>query len=116
MAELSIDELGFIRLTLLNNDSVFDLAEAKNQFEAAQLLSNNKPYKLLIDTREAFVTPDKEAENFITQTQLRKAEALIITSLHYRILAKFYVKRLTNPAKVFRKEEEAIEWLLSLEV
>ncbi len=117
VAELSFDERGFIRLKLLNTDSVFDLAEAKNQFEAARNLSNNQPYKVLVDTRQAFVTPDKEAENFITQAQFRKAEAIIITSLHYRIIAKFYVKRLKHiHVKVFRNEGEAIDWLLSLSI
>ena len=72
---------------------------------------------MLVDTRQAFVTRDKEAENFITQAQFRKAEAIIITSLHYRIIAKFYVKRLKHiHVKVFRNEGEAIDWLLSLSI
>jgi len=117
VAELSLDERGFLRLTLLETNSAFDLAEAKNQFEAACTLCRNQPYKVLVDTRQAFVTPDKEAESFITQVQLRNAEALIITTLHYRILAKFYLKRIKHiPVKVFRKEEDAIAWLLSLDV
>jgi hypothetical protein len=116
VAELSKDERGFIRLKLLNTEADFDLTEAKQQFEAACFLSNNQPYKVLVDTREAFVSPDKEAERFITSVKLRYAEALIITSLHYRILAKFYVKGLPHSAKVFRDEEEAIDWIVSLAV
>ncbi len=116
VAELSKDERGFIRLKLLNTEGDFDLTEAKNQFEAACFLSNNQPYKVLVDTREAFVSPDKEAGRFITSAQLRYAEALIITSLHYPILAKFYVKRLPHKAKLFRDEEEAIAWIVSLDV
>lgn len=117
VAEMSWDNRGFIRLTLLNTNSVFDLTEAKLQFEAANKLSNNSHYKVLVDTRQALVTPNKEAEDFITKVQFRKAEALIITTLPYRILAKFYLKRLKHiPVKVFRKEEDAIAWLVSLDV
>ena len=82
VAELSKDERGFIRLKLLNTEADFDFTETKNQFEAACFLSNKQPYKVLVDTHEAFVSPDKEAGRFITSAQLRYAEALIITSLH----------------------------------
>jgi len=117
VAELSMDKRGFLRLTLLNNDALFDLTEAKKQLEAENLLTNNQPYRLLIDTRKSVIMPDKEAEKHISLAQSRKVEAIIITSLYYRILAKYYIKHLKNtPAKVFRKEEDAIAWLLSLDV
>jgi len=112
-----MDKRGFLRLTLLNNDALFDLTEAKKQLEAENLLTNNQPYRLLIDTRKSVIMPDKEAEKHISLAQSRKVEAIIITSLYYRILAKYYIKHLKNtPAKVFRKEEDAIAWLLSLDV
>jgi hypothetical protein len=115
VAELCLDSLGFLRITLVDTDVPFDIHEAKKQFETAFQLTKGKPYKVLVDTRQTFVTPTKEAEQYISKVQLRQAEALIIDSLHYRILAKFYVRQIKHiPIKIFKTEDEAIAWLISL--
>jgi hypothetical protein len=115
VAELSLDPRGFVRIKLLDTNADFDVEEAKKQFNAAWELTNGQDYRVLVDTTDAIVTPTKEAEDYISSTLKRKAEALIIKSLHYRILVKFYIrKHKVIPVKAFKTEEEAIEWLLSV--
>lgn len=112
LAEISKEE-NFIRLKFFNSNEDFDLEEAKMQYNAASELCNGKPYKVLIDVRGVDVSPQKEAQDFLSHLDEKIAEAIIVNSLALRILSKFYKnKSSNNPVKIFSKEEKAIEWLL----
>lgn len=114
VCEMFWDERGFIRLNLLETQNAFDLSEAKRQFETALKISNNKPWKVLVDTRGSNALPDKEAQDYTANADLRIAEAIIVDSLSMRILSKFYMKKNKNNAvKIFSKEKNAIEWLIN---
>lgn len=112
--EMTFDERGFISIRLLASDEEFDLEEAKLQHKRALELAKGKPYLSLVDTLGATVMPSKAAENYIQSVKDRIAEAIVIESLAFRIIAKFYMKKSKhNPTKIFKDREGAIEWLLS---
>jgi len=112
--EMTFDSRGFIVIRLLSTNEEYDLEEAKLQHKTALNFTGGKPYLALVDTLGATVVPSKEAENYILNVQDRVAEAIVIESLAYRIIAKFYMKKSKhNPTKIFKHKDEAIEWLLT---
>lgn len=114
VCEMYWDERGFIRMNLLETQNSFDLIEARRQFEVASIISQNRPWKVLIDTRGSNATPDKEAQDYTAKSPMRIAEAIIVDSLSMRILSKFYSKKnINNAVKIFSKEQNAIDWLIS---
>lgn len=116
VCELFWDERGFIRLNLIESQNTFGLKEAKEQFEIALKISGGEDYKVLIDTRGSNVLPDKCAQDFVTKAPHRIAEAIVVSSLPMRILSKFYMKKnLKNKVKIFSKEKNAIDWLMTYE-
>lgn len=116
VTEITKDPRGFIELKLLNTNEVFDLAEAKLQFDTVQRITEGKLYKLLVDTTDSNVSPTKEAQAFILAIENRIAEALIVKSLAYKILARFYMKSSkNNPTRIFTSRKKAIDWLNSFD-
>jgi hypothetical protein len=114
VSEIFWDERGFIRLNLLETQNRFDLEEAKKQFDIAINIVGGEKYKLLIDTRGSNALPNKEAQEFASSVPKRIAEAILVESLSMRILSKFYMKKnKENTVKIFSKEKNAIEWLVS---
>lgn len=106
-------EEDFLRIKFINSNDVFDLKEAVRQYEAATLLCRGEPYKVLIDVRGTNVSPQKDAQDFLSQVDEKIAEAIIVNSLAVRILSKFYMKSTSkNAVKIFSREDKAIEWLL----
>jgi hypothetical protein len=63
-------------------------------------------------------TYTKEAREYMDNDleQLKKAEALVVTSLGHRIIANFYTRtrRRHHPVRVFATDWEAVEWINSL--
>ena len=114
VADITIDPRGFIELKFIPSSEKFDLEEAKLQYKIATSISKERPYLVLIDTTQAIITPNEEAQKFIAELDDRLAEAFVIKSLGYRLLSKFYIKLSTkNPVRVFKDRESAIAWLLS---
>ncbi len=107
-----IKEDDFVRIKFFESENLFDLDEAKMQFDAAHSLCGGKPYKILIDIRGVNVSPDKDAQDFLSQLDNKIAEAIIVSNLAVRILSEFYRKKSTqNKVKIFSREDKAIEWL-----
>lgn len=114
VSEIYKDKRGFIKLSLIESQNKFDLAEAIRQREISNEISGGKPYKLLIDTRSSNSVPDKETLEFASSESHKIAEAIIVDDLPMRILAKFYVRlNKLNIVKIFSTEEEAIDWLVA---
>lgn len=106
---------GFIRIKFVDASDSFDLAEAKRQYEAAKILAENKKYKVLIDVRDVHVSPEKDAQEFLTNISEKVAEAVLVNSLATRLITRFYVRANKNtPVRVFSNEKKAIKWLKSL--
>lgn len=105
-------EAGYLRIKFFDTENSFDLAEAKEQYRAVKMLSDGKHYKALIDIRNTYVSPEKEAQEFLSQIEEKIAEAILVDSLAAHIISKFYAKKaVKSPVKIFRNESKAIEWL-----
>jgi hypothetical protein len=105
-------EKDFIRIKFLPSDKAFDLEEAKRQYEAAKQLAKGQRYKVLIDIRDVHISPEKDAQEFLSQLEEKVAEAILVNNLAARILSKFYVKMTSNnETKIFSKEKKAVDWL-----
>lgn len=112
VAQITLKE-GYVRIKFLDTDNPFDLEEAKLQYNAVKELTGGKQYRVLIDMRGVYVSPEKEAQEFLSQQEEKIAEAILVNSLAARIISKFYAKKTVNtPVKVFSQEAKAIDWLL----
>ena len=93
------------------------IEDAKEVDEVSYEMVKGKPFVTLIDVRDVRSNMTHEArEYFATNkkiTDIRKAQAIVVNSLHTKILAEFYIKfnKPTNPVKIFRDYNEAEEWL-----
>lgn len=106
-----------IKIRFKNNVD-FDLIDAKEANQTMFDLAEGKPFLSLVDTINVRSQMTKEAMHHFAHDELTKgvriAEAIIVDSLHNRILANFYLKYIKshNPVKVFNNMDKAIEWLL----
>lgn len=113
-AEISHHVEGFLEIRLLDTTEIFDLDEAKRQFEIANHLAAGEDYLVLINTVNSTVQPTKEAQEYLMKLDTRIAEAVIVKSLPMRILVRFYVRGIkSHPIKIFQSRQKAIDWLLS---
>lgn len=96
----------------------FELNDAIEANQAMFDLAEGKPYLSLVDSIDVRGEISNDALNHFAKHPLtrgvRTAEAIVINSLHNRILANFYVKftKSHNPVKIFSKMDAAINWLL----
>ncbi|MGE3652523.1 MAG: hypothetical protein AB7G22_00250 [Flavobacteriales bacterium] len=119
--------LGKCVITLYDNHIVkirfkdgvnFELNDAIEANQAMFDLAEGKPYLSLVDSIDVRGEISNDALNHFAKHPLtrgvRTAEAIVINSLHNRILANFYVKftKSHNPVKIFSKMDAAINWLL----
>ncbi|MBI2279955.1 MAG: hypothetical protein HYU68_04600 [Bacteroidetes bacterium] len=90
---------------IIANQTMFNIAEGK-------------PFLSLVDTIDVRGQMSNEAMKHFAKDPLTKgvrvAEAIVVDSLHNRILANFYIKfvKSHNPVKVFNNMDKAIAWLL----
>ncbi len=90
---------------IIANQTMFNLAEGL-------------PFLSLVDTINVRGQISKEAMEHFAKDSLTKgvrvAEAIVVDSLHNRILANFYLKftKSHNPVRVFNNMDKAINWLL----
>tara|TARA_B100000508_G_scaffold137355_1_gene131595 strand:+ start:116199 stop:116576 length:378 start_codon:yes stop_codon:yes gene_type:complete len=111
VAELSWQD-DFILIKFIQSDAAFDLEEAKRQYEAAKSLVNGEKYRVLIDVRDVSVSPEKEAQEFLSKVEEKIAEAILVNNLATRIISQYYItKNERSPVKIFTKKHKAIKWL-----
>jgi hypothetical protein len=90
---------------IIANQTMFDLVEGK-------------PFLSLVDTINVRGQISKDAMEHFAKDPLTKgvrvAEAIVVNSLHNRILANFYLKftKSHNPVRVFNNMDKAIIWLI----
>ena len=115
---ISITPEGFLEVKFIDNDLMIDLDEAKAQYEAAKKLTEGKDMLVLVDARESMHELTKEGKEFIAKVSEKKAEAIVVSELHQRIIATFYLKVTVtiynHPVKVFNDRNDAVNWLLSM--
>jgi hypothetical protein len=64
VANIKWDNRGFFIIILKNSSAIYDLEEAKLQFEFFISKSKGKPYKVLMDTRDSLVFPTDGAFDY----------------------------------------------------
>lgn len=97
-----------------NTNASYDEHEVIKQFGFLQEHSNNKSYKVLIDTRYSPNLPTDEAfEYFFNNNNTLGKNAIIAKDLPFQILMSqmFKIKNIQNH-KLFKSEQEALKWPL----
>jgi hypothetical protein len=115
-AEFYLDERGFLVVDFKQGDAEFDLEEAHRHLELAKSIANGRKLPVLVDLRNSYHMPSNEAKDYMAAVDLKSAEAIVVKSLHQRILANFFLKMAFSqnghPTKVFTNRSKAIDWLL----
>ena len=104
------------------DDVDFVLEDAIEANQTMIDLADGKPYLSLVDTLSIRSQMSNDAMNHFATDELTKgiriAEAIVVNSLHNKILANFYLKftKSHNPVKVFNfiDMDKSIEWLLEI--
>lgn len=116
-AVFSLMPEGILRATFFSNDKTIDLEEAVKHIDAANKLTSGKKALVLIDARQSLHNITKEAKEFISKSDNKIAEAILVKELHQRIVVNFYLKVAntfsSHPTKIFTDETEAVNWLLT---
>src|ERR1700748_3037493 len=101
----------------MKEDAVVDVAEVKENYEAAMKMTNGNRYASLVDAR-AFATITIEAREYSARPEIYTnviAQAIVITSLANRLLAnfliQFYKKNKSVEMKMFNDCDTALTWL-----
>ena len=115
IANMYWDERGFFMFKLKNTTAIYDEEETKRQFDFFNTHSKGIPYKVIVDTRDSLVFPtDDSFDYFFEHNELANKNAIIINSLPMQLLiSQMYKGNRTENTKLFKTEEEAIEWLLN---
>ncbi len=106
--------LGIFKFKMKDSTAVYDELEVKNQFDFFEKYAKNKPYKVLVDTRGSLTLPTEEAfEYFFSNNNPKSKNAIIAEELSFQLLmGQMYKIGNVQNHKLFKKEEEAINWLL----
>lgn len=96
----------------------FNLEDAIEANRTMYDFADGNPFLSLVDTINVRSQMSNQAMDHFAKDPLTKgvriAEAIVVDSLHNRILANFYIKfvKSHNPVKVFNNMDKAIAWLL----
>lgn len=116
-SELFVYNNSILVVRFLEGLGDIDLKEAKAQFNAGVKLTGGKKMPVLVDVRPSFHSLTKEAKEFAAKNDLKTAEAILVNSLHQRLIGTFFLKLTASfsghPTKIFNNEEEAVKWLSS---
>lgn len=98
----------------------FNLEDAIEANRTMYDFAEGNPFLSLVDTINVRSQMSTQAMAHFAKDPLTKgvriAEAIVVDSLHNRILANFYIKfvKSHNPVKVFNNMDKAIAWLLDV--
>lgn len=98
---------------LKDTNAQFDLKEGINQYNFIQERSNQKPFKMLVDTRQSLTLPSERACEFYFKNNdgLNKI-ALVVDNLAMQVLLNQLFKRKNvGNSKTFKNEDDALIWL-----
>lgn len=108
---------GIVHLTYLQGHTI-DIDDKKAELKANLEITNGVKHPFLFSF-EPFVIITKEAKEYSIKIELEQpflAVAVVVDNLAYQIMADFYFKFYKPKVayKVFKSENKAIEWLLSI--
>ena len=124
--ELDSSVIELLEPTLIHivykNEYEVELRDVKEVDQAFQELAGDKVVYVIMDTNEKFNTFSPEAQKYLSKgtTLVKKNQlggfAVIINSLPYRIMVRFYMKmyKPNYKLKVFSKQDEAKVWFEKL--
>lgn len=113
---LYLIEKGFTLLVAKDKVDI-ELEDAVEIDDISYDLVEGKPFVTLVDVRNTRSSMSHAArEHFATNkkiTAIRKAQSIVVNSLHTKILANFYMKfhKPSNPVKIFSDYEKAEIWV-----
>ena len=112
--KVQLFEPELVRIEVTQNITI-GKAEAIQITDQIGVLTNGKKYPVLMTGHE-FAQVDKEGREYsASEAGLRFtiADAIIVKNLAQKILAGFYLRinKPRKPTRVFKNENEAIEWL-----
>jgi hypothetical protein len=96
------------------------IEEARQIVEAHNALVNGKKTPVLADLREITVGADRLARKYYVSEESSRYKlgmAMLVTSPVQRMLGNLFMKlnKPPYPTRLFKEEEEAMDWLRSLE-
>ena len=101
--------------TVVKPDAIIDLADAMENTNIVEGLSNGNLYPLLVDVRK-IKSISKEARNHFSMRNRQpgvKAIAMLVKSPVSRVIGYFFVSlnKPNVPFRLFTSEEKAMKWL-----
>lgn len=104
----------------INDDTYFDIDDAKELIAAAGEIGKGKKFLNLIIAGKG-VLVDAEARQLSSSKEgaiYKLADAFVINSLAQQLIANFIIKaqKPPVPTSFFKEKEKAIEWLRSLKL
>ncbi|MEO6883929.1 MAG: hypothetical protein ABI199_07880 [Bacteroidia bacterium] len=111
---VSLNDDGIL-IVKMNENAIVDVAQVKEQHEAALMLTEGKKYAVLIDAR-ATISASPEARAYGALPELYPnilAQAILVNSLANKLMGNFYIKfnKPPVPAQLFQTEKAAMDWL-----
>ena len=95
--------------------ATIDADEYREQFKAAQQLTNGVPAGVLIKTAPFLNVTKAAREESLKPEHLKYilAQAIVVENLANRIVGNFYIRfhQPTVPTKLFTNQEDALQWL-----
>lgn len=104
-----------IARTVVDAGAEVDVKEAQENTQAVFSLYTNKKFPLLIDSRNIKYITKEARDHFSIRNRetLISSFAILIDSPLSRVIGNFFMglNKPSVPARLFTKEEEAIQWL-----
>jgi hypothetical protein len=105
---------------LLKDNCNFDIPLQMRLLDYYREITNNTlmPFLFLVGENVSITKEARDNAVKIEDQSMLAASAVVVDSLPYKLIANFYLKfnKPKRPYKVFSKQEEAINWLLSLKL
>ncbi len=114
---IHIDDYGIVH-TRFKHGAQVDVEELKVIEQALYQITENEPFKTLLDVRNKFVNFDVEARSYAAKGEITKsitAQALLVNTLPMKMITNFFLRfdSPKYPIRAFQDEEKAINWLKS---
>lgn len=115
-AFIYINDKGIVWFKFKNNAEI-TLEVAREFAGIMEEICDGEARRFVFDTRDSYGAAMMESRKYLAHDEhairWRKADAILVNSLHNRILANFYLKIASNkrPARVFGSEKAALKWL-----
>lgn len=118
VSEIWLDDFNILRVRSISEE-VIDLEEVKSCFQIYESLGCKTGNSLQILYTSNILGMTRDAREYVglNGKYYFKASAIVGTSLATRIIINFFRNFFKDPVqlKLFRTDEEALEWLLSLD-